>query len=548
MATKYAAHLTPKKPRTKTPQTKAIPGRENEMTANSAGGVVFKTGDFTQANRFLVLGAEGGTYYADEQTLTVKNAQALIRCIKADGRKLVDLIVDVSDGGKSYRNDACIFALALVFTHGQPDVRAYASEQLSKVIRIGTHMLTFVQYVDSMRGWGRGLREAVANWYLTMPTDKLAYQMIKYRQRNGWSHRDVLRLAHPKPANKIQESIFNFAADRNDWLEKHKPVNGDHRAVLERLAMADKLRTSEAVTPKEAVKMILDFDMPRETLRTELLNSIEVWDALLQKMPMTAMIRNLGKMSSIGLVAQGSEGAGRVIAALGNVNALKKARIHPIQILAAMKTYGQGHGMKGSLSWTPVQSVMDALDDAFYMAFDCVQPTGKPTLLALDVSGSMGGGNIASIPGLTPREASAALAMVTARTESNWAAFGFSTTFVPLRITPKQRLDAVVHAISGLPFQGTDCALPMIHAQKHRMGVDTFVVYTDNETWAGGIQPVEALRSYRQASGHDARVAVVGMTATGFTIADPTDPGMMDVVGLSTDTPQIIAEFARGNL
>jgi 60 kDa SS-A/Ro ribonucleoprotein len=41
---------------------------------------------------------------------------------------------------------------------------------------------------------------------------------------------------------------------------------------------------------------------------------------------------------------------------------------------------------------------------------------------------------------------------------------------------------------------------------------------------------------------------VVGMTSNGFSIADPTDGGMLDVVGFDTATPQLIAEFARGTL
>src|SRR5262245_65895690 len=52
-------------------------------------------------------------------------------------------------------------------------------------------------------------------------------------------------------------------------------------------------------------------------------------------------------------------------------------------------------------------------------------PTGKRLLLALDVSGSMSWGSIAGVPGLTPRDASAALALVTAATEERYEVVGF---------------------------------------------------------------------------------------------------------------------------
>ena len=88
----------------------------------------------------------------------------------------------------------------------------------------------------------------------------------------------------------------------------------------------------------------------------------------------------------------------------------------------------------------------------------------------------------------------------------------------------------------------------MLYAQALEREVDTFVIYTDSETWAGDIQPAQGLRDYRRASGIDARLVVVGMVSNGFSIADPADQGMLDVVGFDTATPQLISDFARGTL
>ena len=74
------------------------------------------------------------------------------------------------------------------------------------------------------------------------------------------------------------------------------------------------------------------------------------------------------------------------------------------------------------------------------------------------------------------------------------------------------------------------------------------MIYTDSETWAGDVHPVQALADYLRASGIDARLVVVGMVSNGFSIADPNDPGMLDVVGFDSATPQLISEFARGAL
>ncbi len=101
-------------------------------------------------------------------------------------------------------------------------------------------------------------------------------------------------------------------------------------------------------------------------------------------------------------------------------------------------------------------------------------------------------------------------------------------------------------AVSNLPFGGTDCALPMLYALERGLKVDAFVVYTDSETWAGNIHPVQALREYRKKTGIAAKLVVVGMVSNGFSIADPNDGGMLDVVGFDAAAPALIADFIRG--
>jgi 60 kDa SS-A/Ro ribonucleoprotein len=198
---------------------------------------------------------------------------------------------------------------------------------------------------------------------------------------------------------------------------------------------------------------------------------------------------------------------------------------------------------------------VDALDAGFYAAFGAVEPTGKRMLLALDVSGSMSFNQISNMP-ITPREASAALALVTANVEKDYAVVGFTssgrgfsrsdTGLSELDISPRMRLDTVIQKVSNLNFGGTDCALPWVIAKQQGWKVDTCVTYTDNETWAGRIHPHQALRDYRSASGIPARSVVCGMTSTGFSIADPKDAGSLDVAGFDSAVPGLISDFARG--
>jgi 60 kDa SS-A/Ro ribonucleoprotein len=535
-----------------TPQGQPIPG--SAQVANSAGGYAFGVDDWTRLARFLVLGSEGGTYYVHEQALTLENAEAVKRCIAADGPRVVREIVAVSQSGRAPKNDPALFALAVCAAFGDEATRRAALAALPQVARTGTHLFHFAAYVDGMRGWGRGLRQAIARWYSTQDAGALAYQAVKYQQRDGWSHRDLLRLSHSVPPSEQHLGLYH-------WITQGWPGVGDdpHPDAALRLVWAAE-RVKRAENAREVVSLIRDYDLPREAVPTQWLNDPAVWEALLARMPMTALIRNLATLTRVGLLTPDSEATAQVVAQLRDAVRLKKARVHPIAVLAALKTYAQGHGERGSSTWAPVAPVVDALDGAFYASFGNVKTTGRRWLLALDVSGSMNGPSIAGIPGLTPRLGSAAMALITAATEAQHQIVAFSAPagggyggqwgggrsgLTPVSFSTRQRLDDVLRVTGNIPFGGTDCALPMVWALKNQVPADVFVVYTDSETWAGSIHPVQALRQYREGMGIPAKLVVVGMTSNGFTIADPEDAGMLDVVGFNAATPQLMSDFAR---
>jgi 60 kDa SS-A/Ro ribonucleoprotein len=526
--------------------------------ANSAGGYSFPVDDWVRLDRFLVLGTEGGSYYATERALTVENAQAVRRCLQSDGRRAVARIVQISREGRAPRNDPAIFALALAASHGDGATRAQALEALPEVCRIGTHLFQFAQAVQAQRGWGRGLRRAVGRWYTARPPRELAYQCIKYQSRDGWAHRDLLRLSHPKADGLTQDVLY--------WAVQGWPGVGEEPHPEEALRPVWAFeRARRASSKEEVVRLVREYGLVRECVPTRWLTEPEVWEALLERMPLTALLRNLATLTRVGLLAPLSQASRQVAAELTSRERLRQARVHPVAILAALLTYRAGRGVRGQHTWSPVAQVVDALDAAFYLSFGNVEPTGKRWLLALDVSGSMGCGMIAGVPGLTPRVASAALALVTAAVEPHhafvaftnggwqcqaagpgqWAGMGYANGITPFAVSPRQRLDDVCRQTAALPMGGTDCALPMLYALERRLAVDVFVVLTDSETWAGGVHPCQALKQYRQKMGLAAKLIVCGMVSNNFSIADPDDAGMLDAVGFDTATPVLMADFAR---
>ena len=547
---------------TETPQGLPIPGRD--MVENNAGGFVFKLDEWKQLERFLILGSEGGTFYVSEKKLTAENANLVLLLLKKDGLKVVEKTVEMLKSGRAPKPDVGIFVLALAASKGDDATRKAALAAVPAALKTGTQLLKFVDSVNGLRGWGRGLKKAIQLWFKGKKSETLALQLVKYKQREGWSMKDVLRLAKPVPETEVQGKLFGWTAkkEKAEWA-KAPVAPGDkaldfvwaaEQAVAVKFVDEDAkdaqakavLAEANQASVKKLVELITTYRLPREALPTEALNRAEVWEALLQEMPMTAMIRNLGNLSKVGLLKPLSDAEKLVYQRLTDAERLRGAKVHPIQVLSALRTYSSGRGVRSAATWTVSNKTVEALDEAFELSFGAVEPAGTRHLLGLDVSSSMSWGEIAGVPGLTPSAATAALAVVAARTEPWTAIMGFADSFRDLGITAKDRIDEATRKVSGLTFGGTDASLPMTWALANKVNVDTFVVLTDNATWAGQIHPVQALVKYRQATGIDAKLIVVGMTSTGFTIADPTDAGMLDVVGFDGATPALMAKFAKG--
>lgn len=533
------------------PQTEPLNDRQ---VKNDAGGYVYEVGIWDQLKRFLILGTEGSGYYVSEQKKINRSVTCIDKCLTTDGRKTVDIIVEISDAGRAPKNDYAIFALAKASVSENLETRRAAFAALSKVCRIGTHIFMFCQFRKDLEGgWGRLMKESIGSWFSEKEASNLALQVAKYAQREGWSARDLLRLSHPKPTTPEHEAIFHWVTGEPKTNKDGKKANhlkkfGSEAKLPSFLAAVDELKSLSVNDVSKAVSLIEKHNLPREVVPTELLNSKDVWMALLQKMPVTATIRNLGKMSSMGLFEPMSEGSKIVYGRLTDEHQLQKARIHPINVLIAQRIYGQGHGDKGSLTWNPNQAILSCLEDTFYKSFKFVEPSGKNTMLCLDVSGSMSsqilGQQISSC------EVTAVMAMVSLRTENptNVHVMGFSHNFVELGLTSKMSLEEATKKVIMRNFGSTDCSVPFQYALNNKIPVETFAVYTDNDTYAGPRHVDQVLKEYRKRMGIPARLVVVATEPSPFTIGDPNDPLVLNVAGFDSAVPQLIADFSAGRI
>lgn len=359
---------------------------------------------------------------------------------------------------------------------------------------------------------------------------------------NTWTLADALRLSHPK---NLDPAVAEFIL--------HGAVYKDAPAVLHTF---ESLQAAQSEA--EVVSLLAnDKNASWEMIPTGFLKSAKVWEQLfVNGLPQTALLRNTKRVHNLGMFNDLNFAAawGK---ALADRQAIQRSRVHPIAYLKAYVAYKGDTNLTG-YSWydsnrrlpeavdSPNSKIVKALETGYFAAFKNIVPAEKRTMVALDVSGSMS--NPASGLDISCATLGATFCQVIAKTEPYSVFKGFAGGLVNLGITEDDSLQTVMRKAQDNNFGTTDCALPMQWALKQGIEIDTFIVFTDSETWSGRQHPHEALQQYRREMSIPAKLVVVAAVGTEYTIADPNDSGMLDVSGFDSSAPKLIADFSAGRL
>ncbi|NBO72500.1 TROVE domain-containing protein, partial [bacterium] len=313
-------------------------------------------------------------------------------------------------------------------------------------------------------GIGRGIRRVFGEYFYSRSGVEIANLMTKYQNREGWNIKDVLTLIHIDPKRMKDDGgrlaidyVFKPKEEFAPILAAAPPTAEPTKTLLNAIkeihtiaerplkpatnpSLPSFFLPSAAATQGELdriVHLINTVGLCREQLPSQLFKYRKVWEALLMSkgangkgkgMPLTALIRNLGKLTTaeIGIIAPFSTIAiqsltptvKHICDRITDAADIKRTRLHPYTILVAMMTYKKGHGDKGGLTWSPNTHIIEALDKAFKLAFQNITPTGKRIKIALDVSGSMSSAFCTGSPVVSCAVGSVAMMMMTLYVEN----------------------------------------------------------------------------------------------------------------------------------
>jgi 60 kDa SS-A/Ro ribonucleoprotein len=522
-----------------TPQSQPIPGREAEMIRGRSGGFMFDAGIWQMLRRCLLIGTAKSTFYAGKHELTEDFVNVVQQAIAIDPARVAQEILYASDG-RAINNSAPILALVLLSMGEDKAAKTAFMEIFPQVIRTGSHFYEWLSYTKSLRGFGKIVREAGKNWLSREDVKGLAYQLLKYQQRLDFSHRDALRLFHVKPPTVEHQQLFEWIV--KGWKELPKEIPAD---ALAQIWWYEWLKRNPEKTQEAIAKGHLTHEMAAPVGKMDK----SAWQLLFNEMPIGALLRNLGSLTEIGVLrADASKNLERVKSVLNSKEHLRKGRIHPLDVLKALKTYQSGGKLgRSQKTWTPVPRIVDLLEKALELSFDTLEPTGKVFMHAVDISGSMSWSVVQSA-GLSCCEIATTMALATAKAEKNYAIRGFSTAFRDLGITAKDSFSSAVGKASNQNFGGTDASVAYNWMLKHKFKADVICFWTDSESWAGYKHPSQALAQYRQQVNPEAKAVYITLSPYQITLVDPSDPQSWDLGGFDPGIPQIVQMIATGEL
>lgn len=526
---------------------------------NLAGGYSYATNIWEHLERVLLLGTATGTMYQSAMSLTLDANETIADCTRKDAKRTARTVANMWKDRRLPNQSYALYTLAYVVAKAsEPSDRRYAMGKLAEAIAsVGTasHLYEFCYYAEQLRGWGSILSDGIAKIINAWSDNKLALQFVKYGGRtfggNTFRLIDLMRLSHVKPDNVHRGVLYADIASLNG-SRRASAFLGENRLAFRgfdagepsartMIYGADAIKLMKPDEEDKVCWLVDECDLPWEAVPSEL-RSHNVWDCLINKMPMTAMLRQLSSWEAR-LHFNDPAFAKKVVDRMTDDTFIAYQRPHPLAVLKAMTIYESGHGELGNLRWTPRMNIMNALGYIFDKSFAHIERMDRRLCIAVDVSGSMEAASV-YLSRISAYKAAASMCRALLCASPDSLVVGFDTRTHVADITRDMSTTSIIrHFQMNMPHGGTDCSSPINYCTSMRERVDAFVIMTDSHYWDGE-QPDGAMWRYHNSVNNKAKLVTVAMSSNQFKLSDA--PWSLCAVGMDPAIAPVIASFVSG--
>lgn len=534
--------------------------------------------DMEQVTRFLLLGRVGSVYSAStpksSPSVTTTTTAEISLCIESviangQGQQLLD---EVGRSRFTVSRTATAYVLAVCSVSTDEKIMAAALDVLPSVCPTSKDLLAFVHARESLcktlknaSGWGRALRRAVRRWYEDKSPMDLALKCAnRLLVQDGWTHRDVLRLAHINSRDIGTAVVIRYLTHGFERAEKdfgsEKEATADVLQFLSDFQLFGK-PDQDLFTAILIEKHSFSF----ESVPSGLKKSHEVLQSVIPKLSLEQLLLHLRWFGKLGFLSSRSVLLPVIVERMMNADEFAVSQVHPIVVYTVLMKFEAPEGKiaavftkkDGSISTAkPRQSaltkpkspsqlaVTNALKILMATTFKHFPVTGKRYLIAVDVRNPMSHRKLFGCRQVTAAHAAAIIIRPVIAVESSVTLVAFGAKDLSLIDIKAGMSEAdITSRMRETPMGPVDCAKPMLWAKQMKWPYDVFMIFTDYQIDVVDVKPSDALRQYRQEMNLPrARVVIFALSLGKH---EPVDdgPGVLYVYGMNHRAPNVVREF-----
>ncbi len=470
-------------------------------------------------------------YFPSSEKYFIDILKTNFDCHQENGLRFVRRIDAINAASSVLDRSPLIRSLAWSFKSDNKEVRAEALNILPRVVRSYDDLRLFIEET-SVQGWGRALRRAISDWFNAYDADTLLRESILKPRHAEWTLRELLHHTHPTVTDPRMRALFHWTT---------------HRNLAEAIATARKTfpliegyyQIRGATDPLEVAAIIHAYELPYEMIPSTWLDKPEVWEALLEAMPLSTILSHLGRMTALGVLASEAPALRILVQTLDKREAIHDAGLSAFQILLALKIYTK----PGRKKWHPIPVLVRALNNAVDLALPLTEPCNKRLLIAVDTSWYKPRTPHTQI---NATEANALLALSFMRTEKDVDLVSFGWGGTPISLAPHDTLDQAIEIFAPKKDRFTTLQQPIDDAIKRGKPYDAILILTARKQSPEEVSPfTQALKRYRRSINQQTKVVVVAADSRSTSIVPKNDPLILGCSGFDAFTPSIIGDFLR---
>lgn len=325
----------------------------------------FDDNDLQRFRRLLNYYTEGSVYKVIGRTYSKDHVECLIHMLEEKrGKEILAEVEKCIENCTPCQKEMLLYTVALCMKSKDNEVKQHANKTFLLLCKSARELFMFLEFHKklsrdlSSKGFGRSLKCTLNEWYNRQDPMELAVLTMNESSYGGWSHRDVIRLAHLKGKSEGTSIIFKYLVKGLDEVKNVEIHHDNVQKVVDYLTTIHTVRHSS--DEHQVARLIEKFNLVKSHVPTSLLGSKEVWNALISEMSVAEILQNLNKLAMIGFLEESYENNKKVIEILRSEEDLQKSSIQPMQVLIAMSLYENGKG--GKMTWTRNDVVRDALN------------------------------------------------------------------------------------------------------------------------------------------------------------------------------------------